>query len=111
MDEYAHLVYKISRTFPKEELYGLVSQMRRAVISVVLNYLEGYARNRIAVRLNFLETSCGSFSETEYIVEFSLLEGLINKDDFLACEKLSNEIGAMLWKELSNVETAVKQNK
>ncbi len=36
MDEYAHLVYKLTMTFPKEELYGITSQLRRAALSVVL---------------------------------------------------------------------------
>ena len=44
MDEYVHLVYKITRSFPREELYGSTSQLRRAALSVVLNYIEGYAR-------------------------------------------------------------------
>ena len=44
MDEYVHLVYKLTRKFPKEELYGTTSQLRRAALSVILNYIEGFAR-------------------------------------------------------------------
>lgn len=44
IDEYIHLVYRLTREFPKEELYGVISQLRRAVISIMLNYIEGYAR-------------------------------------------------------------------
>lgn len=44
MDEYAHLVYKITKNFPKEEMYGITSQLRRAALSTVLNYIEGFAR-------------------------------------------------------------------
>ena len=43
-DELAHLVYKITKDFPKEELYGLVSQIRRAAVSIPLNIIEGFAR-------------------------------------------------------------------
>ena len=57
MDEYAHFVYRLSENFPKSELYGITSQIRRAALSVVLNYVEGYARRRLLVRLNFLEIS------------------------------------------------------
>jgi len=44
MDEYAHLVYEITGNFPKEEIYGITSQLRRASLSVILNYVEGFAR-------------------------------------------------------------------
>lgn len=47
MDEYAHLVYKVTKNFPKEELFGITSQLRRSVLSVILNYIEGYARVKI----------------------------------------------------------------
>ncbi len=43
MDEYVHFIYKITKTFPKEELYGATSQLRRSSLSVILNYIEGYA--------------------------------------------------------------------
>lgn len=57
MDEYAHLVYKVTKSFPREELYGIISQLRRSSLSVVLNYVEGYARGRDKVHRNFLEIS------------------------------------------------------
>jgi len=46
MNEYVHFVYKITRSFPKEELYGTTSQLRRSALSVVLNYIEGFARRK-----------------------------------------------------------------
>ena len=44
MDEYVHFVYNVTRKFPKEELYSSVSQWRRSTLSIILNYIEGYAR-------------------------------------------------------------------
>lgn len=44
MDDFVHLVYDLSRRFPQEELYGVTSQLRRAALSVILNYIEGYTR-------------------------------------------------------------------
>ncbi|MEK7166812.1 MAG: four helix bundle protein, partial [Patescibacteria group bacterium] len=46
MDQYAHFVYKITRNFPKEEMYGITSQLTRASLSVILNYIEGFARRK-----------------------------------------------------------------
>ena len=57
MDEYVHVVYKLTRKFPKEEIYGVTSQLRRAALSVILNYIEGYARGKNKAHKNFLEIS------------------------------------------------------
>lgn len=57
MDEYVHLVYKLTRKFSKEELYSVTSQARRATLSVILNYIEGFARQKRAVKQNFWEIS------------------------------------------------------
>lgn len=97
MDEYAHLVYKSTRQFPKEELYGVTSQLRRSALSVVLNYIEGYARGRDKVYKNFLEISYGSLKESKYILHFSLIENYLSEDDYKIIVKLAEEIGAMLW--------------
>ncbi|PIR75319.1 MAG: hypothetical protein CO030_04115 [Candidatus Magasanikbacteria bacterium CG_4_9_14_0_2_um_filter_42_11] len=49
------LVYDITEHFPKTELYGVSSQMQRASLSILLNYVEGYARFKPKVKLNFLK--------------------------------------------------------
>ena len=108
MSQLAHLVYKITRAFPSDERYGLISQMRRASVSIVLNYVEGYARRKPLVRLNFLETSLGSLKETEYLLEFSKDELYLNNDDFKSSIELSKEIGAMLWTEINHLDRAHK---
>lgn len=105
MDEFAHFVYRVSRRFPKEEMYGLTSQFRRAVLSVVLNYIEGYARKRLAVQVSFFEISYGSLQESKYLLEFSKKEGFINEADYHFGIKIVDEIGAMLWREMQNMES------
>ncbi len=60
MDEFVHLIYKETRNFPKEELYGVTSQIRRAVLSIILNYIEGFTRIKNGIKINFLEISYGS---------------------------------------------------
>lgn len=97
MDEYAHLVYELTRKFPKEEIYGITSQLRRAALSVILNYIEGYARGKNKVHRNFLEISYGSLKESKYLLHFSLIENYLNKTDYNKSIKLTEDIGAMLW--------------
>src|SRR3989338_4994548 len=97
MDEYIHLIYRLTKKFPKDEIYGVTSQIRRAALSVILNYIEGYARGRIKVHKNFLEIAYGSLQESKYILIFSLEENYLSKEEFDAAAKLADEIGAMLW--------------
>ena len=61
----AEEVYRLSRAFPKEELYGLTSQLRRAVVSVPSNIAEGQARQGTAEFLNFLSIAQGSLAEVD----------------------------------------------
>ena len=97
MDDYVHLVYRVTKKFPKEEIYGSTSQLRRSALSVVLNYIEGYARFKNKVYENFLEISYGSLKESSYLLGFSFREGYLSKEDYEESVKLSGEIGAMLW--------------
>ncbi|MBI1998884.1 MAG: four helix bundle protein [Parcubacteria group bacterium] len=97
MDEYVHFVYTLAKKFPKEELYGVTSQLRRASLSVILNYIEGYARVRDKVHKNFLEISYGSLKESKYLLHFSMIEKYLAKDDYRKALKMPEEIGAILW--------------
>jgi four helix bundle protein len=65
-DEVVLMIYKTSRNFPKEERYGLTSQMRRAAISVASNIVEGCARESIFEYRRFLEMSFASLKELHY---------------------------------------------
>ena len=59
------LVYKATKLFPKEELFGLVSQMRRAAVSVLANFVEGYGRKGKKEKIQFCYISVGSLNELE----------------------------------------------
>ena len=109
MDYYVHFIYGIAKFFPKEEIYGVTSQLRRASLSVILNYIEGYSRNKIKVRLNFLETAYGSLKESEYLLNFSFRERFGESEKCMVGSKLANEIGAMLWTEINNIKKTIKQ--
>lgn len=107
MDEFAHDIYRITRTFPKYELYGLTSQLRRACVSIVLNFIEGYARFTLRQKLQFFRISHGSFQETVYLIRFCFEEGMIEKDDFERLQTKSQKIGKMLWGTLKGVESKI----
>lgn len=97
IDTFVHLIYRVSREFPKEEIYGVTSQIRRAALSIALNYVEGYARNRNLVYINFLEISYGSLTECDYLLDFSLQENYLDSELHREAKALSKEIGAMIW--------------
>ena len=104
MDTFVHFVYRVTKSFPREELFGTVSQFRRAALSVILNYIEGYARRRQLVRLHFLEISYGSLQEAKYLLDFSEAEKYVDNTVSREGKVVADEIGAMLWKEIGNLE-------
>jgi len=97
MDNYVHLVYKLTRDFPKEEMYGVTSQLRRSALSVILNYIEGYAREKNKAHRNFLKISYGSLKESKYLLNFSLKEDYLPEKKYAEVIELAENIGAMLW--------------
>jgi four helix bundle protein len=89
-------VYLITKKFPKAEIFGLISQMRRTAISVVANILEGQARLSKKEFRHFLSVANGSLVELEYYFELALNLGYITKDEY---EKLENQrilVGSLL---------------
>jgi len=74
-------VYKVTRSFPKEEMYGLTSQMRRSSVSVAANIAEAFKKRSNLDKARILNIAQGSLSETEYYVILSedLSYGDMNK--------------------------------
>ena len=70
-DEVAVLIYRVTVGFPREESYGLTSQMRRAAVSVPSNIVEGCARDSEAGYLRFLHIAFGSLRELHYQLSLS----------------------------------------
>jgi four helix bundle protein len=80
-DEVVVLAYQVTAGFPKEELYGLTSQIRRAAISVPSNIVEGCARDSQADYLRFLTVAFGSLRELHYQIGLSKRLGYLNGRD------------------------------
>lgn len=97
MDHFVDNVYLVTRKFPREEIYGVTSQLRRAALSVVLNYIEGYARQRDAVLKNFLEISYGSLKESLYLIEFSHRQQYMNDSEYKKLSEEGDKVAAMLY--------------
>ncbi len=81
-DELVLLVYKVTRDFPKEEIFGLRSQIRRSAISVPSNVVEGCAKTSSADYLRFLEIAFGSLRELSYQLELSHRLGYMGETDW-----------------------------
>jgi four helix bundle protein len=64
-------VYRVPRSFPREELFGLTSQIRRAAVSSAANIVEGCARRTERDYLRFLEISLGSLREVSYYIDLA----------------------------------------
>lgn len=103
MHQYVKKVYAATKKFPKDELYGVTSQLRRAALSVMLNYVEGFARFKKGYMIQFYEDSYGSLKESKYLVFFSYTENYLDKPIYQDLMNLAEEIGRMLWSELENV--------
>ena len=90
------LVYQATRLFPKEELYGLTSQVRRAVVSIPSNLAEGHARKSRAEFLNFVSIAQGSRAEVETQIMIAVRLSYIHPTQALPIQHLLLEIGKML---------------
>jgi four helix bundle protein len=89
-------VYRVSTSFPKEEVYGLTSQLRRAATSIPANISEGCGKNTKPDFAKFLNISLGSANEAEYFVILAKDLKYLSLEDYEILIKLINEVKAML---------------
>jgi four helix bundle protein len=80
-DQVALETYRLTKSFPKEEVYGLIAQMRRAAVSIPSNIVEGCARESRAEYLRFLEISFGSARELGYQASLAERLGYFGKEE------------------------------
>jgi len=89
-------IYKITARFPREELYGLTSQLRRASASIPANIAEGFGRGGNAELARFLQIGLGSAYETEYHLLLASDLGLLAKTAYQDHERRTIEVKRML---------------
>ena len=89
-------IYKMSAKFPKEEIYGLTSQIRRAIVSVPTNIAEGCGRGSKKELKQFLIISMGSASEVEYQILLSRELGYIDSNIYDNLNSGVQEVKKML---------------
>lgn len=102
----AHLlvltIYKATRNFPKDEIFVLVSQMKRAALSVPANIVEGFYRKTPRDTLRFYEISASSLEELKYYVLVSKDLNYITLEQTQILTQLCDEVGRLLygWKKI-----------
>ncbi|MDO9541216.1 MAG: four helix bundle protein [Kiritimatiellia bacterium] len=89
-------IYRRTRKFPKTEVYGLTSQVRRSAVSIPSNIAEGYGRNSTSDYIRFLQIASASLYELQTQVEISANLGYLNKSDAEQLYPLTREIERML---------------
>lgn len=101
--QFTLMIYGVSKQLPKEELYGLTNQLRRAASSIPANIAEGCGKNTKADFAKYLNIALGSANESEYFILLAKDLAYINVEKFEMLYKLINEIKAMLIALVSKV--------
>ena len=104
--ELSLLIYKITKSFPKEELYALTSQIRRAAISIPSNIAEGYCRQRRLEYIQFLQIAFASGAEVETQLLIAKKLGYMTANDFEKADSLLVEVMKMLNSLISKIKTS-----
>ena len=92
----AERCYRVTARFPKEEVYGMTSQIRRAAVSVAANIAEGHGRENGGSFVQFLRMAQGSLKEMETHLLLALRVGLVASDEVKPVLEQCDELGRML---------------
>ena len=89
-------IYKITKLFPREELYGLTSQIQRAAVSITNNIAEGFSRYHYREKANFYYNSRGSVSEVQNLLIIARDLGLIKKDEWIKLNSSGEDVKMLI---------------
>ena len=101
-------LYRVSRQFPREEIYGITSQLRRAAVSIGANLAEGCGRRTSAEMARFVRIALGSASELDYHLPLSHDLGFMAADEFTRTSAALIEVRKMLTSFLNSVEEQIE---
>jgi four helix bundle protein len=104
----ATLIYRLTQGYPREEVYGLVSQLRRAAVAIPSNIAEGQGRLKLGEYRQFLGIARGSNFELQTQLEIARSLGMGNVKQSEEAEALSHEIGKMIYAILHKLEAPRK---
>ncbi|PIP86999.1 four helix bundle protein [Candidatus Campbellbacteria bacterium CG22_combo_CG10-13_8_21_14_all_36_13] len=90
-------IYKVTKTFPKEEIFGLVSQLRRAGVSITSNIAEGFSRKTKKDKEHFYLISIGSLKEVESQLILSKDLGYVSDQDYIQLRELMAKVSMLLY--------------
>jgi len=96
--EMALQIYRATDRFPRDERYGLTSQLRRAAFSVVANIAEGCAKRGRTEFARYLDIAIGSVTEVEVGLRLARDRGYVDRDEWQALEVSRNHAGAVTWR-------------
>jgi len=104
-------IYALTKTFPMDERFGIVSQINRAVISIPSNIAEGWGRELSKNYLQFLRISRGSLMETETLILIAKNVDYINEKDFYQINEKIEEVGKILQGLIKSIQHKTKLTK
>ena len=102
--EFVQLVYRLTKHFPREEMFGLISQLRRAAVSVLANIVEGRGKPTDKDFLRYLYIANGSLDECRCYFELTQSLGYINEDQFKFIDKKRGEVGFLLFRIIQSIK-------
>lgn len=105
-DHLAVSVYQVSRIFPKEERYGLVSQMRRSSVSIAANIAEGSHRASKKEYLQFLSVARGSLAELRYYLHLSRRLAYLAPESYEHVDQQADEVGRVLYGLMRSIDNS-----
>jgi four helix bundle protein len=106
--DFVEQCYKATASFPREELYGLTSQIRRAAVSVPSNVAEGYCRRKTKVYLHHVCIALGSHAELETCIEIASRIGLLSSRATAPLQDRLGSVGRLLYRLCESLEEKIR---